>query len=177
MSSSNQYNRLAIVFHWLLALLIILSMIIGKVVLERIPNSDPEKLNILQGHSIFGIIIGLLMIARYLNIKLRGKPDPIDSSGKLMRQTALWAHRIIYLLVFITVATGLAMAVQADFPAVFSGVATLPESFNHLTARTVHNLSTNLLILVLLTHISAALYHQLIMRDKILHRLRWKRMD
>jgi len=103
MSSSNQYNRLAIVFHWLLALLIILSMIIGKVVLERIPNSDPEKLNILQGHSIFGIIIGLLMIARYLNIKLRGKPDPIDSSGKLMRQTALWAHRIIYLLVFITV--------------------------------------------------------------------------
>jgi cytochrome b561 len=146
-------------------------------VLERIPNSDPEKLNILQGHSIFGIIIGLLMIARYLNIKLRGKPDPIDSSGKLMRQTALWAHRIIYLLVFITVATGLVMAVQADFPAVFSGVATLPESFNHLTARTVHNLSTNLLILVLLAHISAALYHQLIMRDKILHRLRWKRMD
>lgn len=117
------------------------------------------------------------MVARYLNIKLRGKPESIDPSGKLMTQAALWAHRIIYILVFITVASGLTMAVQADFLAVFAGEAVLPDSFDHLTARSVHNLTTNLLIVVLLTHVTAALYHQFVIRDKILQRLRWRRMD
>ena len=71
MNSTTQYNRIAVALHWLMAVLVILSLLQGTILLEHTPNSDPEKLSALQGHALFGLIIVLLLIVRYLNIKLR----------------------------------------------------------------------------------------------------------
>jgi len=177
MQLTNQYNRIAVALHWLMAVMISLSLFAGNVLLEPMDNSDPEKLGALQGHAIFGAIIGLLLILRYLNIKLRNTPDAANRPRTVMGFLANWAHRVIYVLVLLTVASGIAMAVEGDFASLFSGASAMPESFNHLTTRTAHGILTKLLILVIVSHIVAALYHQFVKKDHLLRRMRWKRFN
>jgi cytochrome b561 len=177
MQSNTQYNRIAVVLHWLMALMIVILLFIGSQILEPMANSNPDKLGPLQGHSIFGVITGLLLILRYLNIKLRGKPSPANAEGSKMNSIAKLAHRLIYVLVFAVIGSGIAMAVEADFASIFAGTTEMPESFNHLSTRSAHGILTKLLVFVLLAHIGAALYHQFIVKDHLLRRMRMKRFD
>ncbi len=177
MNSTTQYNRIAVAFHWLMAVLVILSLLQGTILLEHTPNSDPEKLSALQGHALFGLIIGLLLILRYLYIKLRNKPESANPQGSRMAWMSSVAHKLIYLLILSVVGTGMAMAVEADFASLFAQTITMPESFDDLLTRTAHTILTKLLILVLLAHIGAALFHQFIVKDHLMRRMRWKRFN
>lgn len=177
MLNNSQYNRIGVFFHWLIAIMVSLSLFAGSQLLEPMANSNPEKLGALQGHAIFGVITGLLLILRYLNIKLRGKPSAANPQGSMLGTMAKWAHRLIYLLIFAVIGSGIAMAIEADFASIFAGTSLIPETFEHLTARTAHGVLTKLLILVLLTHIIAALYHQFVIKDHLMRRMRWKRFD
>jgi len=177
MNSTTQYNRIAVVLHWLMAIMIMLSLFAGSQLLEPMANSNPEKLGALQGHAIFGAIIGLLLILRYLNIKLRGKPATANVVGSKMDLMANLAHKLIYILIIAVVGSGIAMAVEGDFASLFAGTSMMPESFEHLTTRAAHGILTKLLVLVLLTHIGAALYHQFVKKDQLLRRMRWKRFQ
>ena len=67
------------------------------------------------------------------------------------------------------------MAIEADFASIFAGTSVMPENFNHLSTRLAHGIFTKLLVLVLLIHIAAALYHQFVLKDHLLRRMRWKR--
>jgi len=87
------------------------------------------------------------------------------------------AHKLIYLLILSVVGTGMAMAVEADFASLFAQTITMPESFDDLLTRTAHTILTKLLILVLLAHIGAALFHQFIVKDHLMRRMRWKRFN
>ncbi|MCS5558416.1 MAG: cytochrome b/b6 domain-containing protein [Oceanospirillaceae bacterium] len=78
MDFNNHYNRIAVALHWLMAIMIVLSLVVGSQVLEPMSNANPDKLSLLQGHAIIGLITGLLLILRYLNIKLRGRPEPAN---------------------------------------------------------------------------------------------------
>lgn len=175
MQSSTQYNRIAVVLHWLMALMVVIMLFVGSQILEPMANSNPEKLIPLQGHSILGVITGLLLILRYLNIKLRGKPHAASTEGSKMDIMANWAHKLIYLLIIAVVASGMAMAIEADFASIFAGTSIMPENFNHLSTRLAHGIFTKLLVLVLLIHIAAALYHQFVRKDHLLRRMRLKR--
>ena len=177
MQPNTQYNRIAVVLHWLMALMIMLLLFIGSQVLEPMSNSNPDKLAPLQGHSILGVITGLLLILRYLNLKLRGKPSPANAEGSKMNSMAKWAHKLIYVLIVAVIGSGIAMAVEADFASIFAGAKVMPESFNHLTTRSAHGILTKLLALVLLVHIGATLYHQFVVKDNLLRRMRLKRFS
>lgn len=177
MTLTSQHNRIAVVLHWLMAIMISLSLFAGSQLLAPMANSNPDKLGALQGHAIFGTAIGLLLILRYLNIKLRNKPASANAPGSLLNLLSTWAHRVIYILIVAVVSSGIAMAVEADFASVFSGASPLPQSFDGLTTRLAHGIFTKLLVLVLLVHIVAALYHQFIVKDHLLRRMRWKRFN
>jgi cytochrome b561 len=177
MHSTTQYNRIAVVLHWLMALMIMILLFMGSQVLEPMANSNPEKLLPLQGHAAFGVITGLLLILRYLNIKLRGKPSPASTKGSKMDSMANLAHRLIYVLIFAVVGSGIAMAVEADFASLFAGTSVMPENFDQLSTRSAHGILTKILVLVLLAHTGAALYHQFIVKDNLLRRMRMKRFN
>ena len=177
MQSNTQYNRIAVVLHWLMALMIMLLLFVGSQVLEPMANSNPDKLIPLQGHSVLGVITGLLLILRYLNLNLRGKPSPANAEGSKMNSIAKWAHKLIYVLIIAVIGSGIAMAVEADFASIFAGTKVMPENFNHLSTRSAHGILSKLLAFVLLAHIGAALHHQFIVKDHLLRRMRMKRFD
>ncbi len=174
---ATQYNRLAVLLHWLLAVMVLLLLFGGSQMLVILDNADPEKIGALQGHATLGVLVGILTLIRLINILLRDRPTNAYPTGTSMALVTSIGHKLLYLLVLAVVGSGIAMGIAVDLGAVVAGAASLPESFHHLGARAAHGILTKLLALTILGHILAALYHQFIKKDNLLRRMRWKRMD
>lgn len=65
MTQVSRYHPVLVALHWALAVLIVAALVLGALVMVRIPNSDPAKLEALRSHMVGGILI-LLMQARFL---------------------------------------------------------------------------------------------------------------
>lgn len=174
---ATQYNRLAVLLHWLLAVFLMLLLFGGSQMLEPLDNADPEKIGALQDHATFGVLVGVLTLVRLINIFMRGKPANAYPTGTTMALVTSIGHKLLYVLVLAVVGSGISMGMAVDLGAVIAGQVALPESFHHLGARTAHGIFTKLLALTILGHIAAALYHQFIKKDNLMQRMRWKRMD
>src|SRR5258708_36901919 len=61
----SRYHPALVVLHWLLAVLIIASLVLGMFVLKTIRNASPEKVNALRAHITGGIAILALLSVRY----------------------------------------------------------------------------------------------------------------
>lgn len=163
-----RYPRPLVILHWLVALLVILALVAGKVILEPTPNSDPAKLTSLMGHMTIGGLIGALILIR-LVVRLRsGTPPAANALAPLV-------HWALYGLVILMVASGIAMSLGYGLPGiVFGGTGTLPAQFEG-TPRAVHGLVSGALILLVLLHIAAGLYHGVIKKDGIMARMSLRR--
>lgn len=174
---ATQYNRLAVVLHWCLALFLMLLLFGGSQMLVPLDNANPEKIGALQGHATFGVLVGVLTLIRLINILMRGKPANAYPAGTSMALVTSLGHKLLYVLVLAVVGSGIAMGMAIDLGGVFAGTIGLPESFNHLGARAAHGILTKLLAITMLGHIIAALYHQFVRKDKLMQRMYWKRLD
>src|SRR5712671_217963 len=66
MTQVSRYHPLLVTLHWVLAVLIIAALALGALVMVRIPNTDPMKLEALRSHMAGGGVILLLMLIRLL---------------------------------------------------------------------------------------------------------------
>jgi len=66
----SRYHPALVVLHWAMALLIIAALTLGAVVMVKIPNTDPMKLEALRSHMFGGATILVLMLIR-LTIRIR----------------------------------------------------------------------------------------------------------
>ena len=168
---ATRYHPTLVILHWLLAFLIIGALIGGSVLLDGVPNSDPAKLGSLRIHMILGGIIGLLMIVRLIT-RLRTPTPPHASSGiPLADAVAPWVHWALYLLAFMMVGSGMALSIQSGLPDAVFGSGALPESFDAFTPRAVHGIVATLLIALILLHVGAAIYHQVVRGDRLISRM------
>jgi cytochrome b561 len=154
--------------------LISVAWFMGSAVLEHLPNSDPAKLDALRGHLIAGLVIGGLLVLRVLTRWATEHPPEASTGMAWADRLAPWAHRALYALIFLMVGSGVAMALAFDLPAVvFSGQGSLPAGFSGSPARAVHGVVAKLLLLTVLAHVAAALYHQWVRGDRLLSRMGW----
>src|ERR1700730_1288302 len=61
-----RYHPLLVALHWLLAALIIAALTLGYFALAAMPNSDPQKIGVLQVHMAGGMLILGLMVVRFI---------------------------------------------------------------------------------------------------------------
>ena len=68
---------------------------------------------------------------------------------------------------------GMATALQAGLPEIIFGGsgAPLPESFAVYPARLVHGVIATLLMIQVVVHVAGALYHQVVLKDRLLSRM------
>jgi cytochrome b561 len=66
MPEVTRYHPVLVALHWLLAFLIIAALALGALVMARLPNSDPMKLEALRSHMAGGVLIFALMLTRLL---------------------------------------------------------------------------------------------------------------
>jgi len=167
-----RYHPLLVILHWLLAVLIIAALALGALVMVNIPNSDPMKIEALRSHMAGGAVILLLMLARLLVRSRTAHPAPAATGHSLLDWLAWGSHRLFYGAVIVMAGSGIVMAVQTGLPEiVFGGHGTLPADFWVYPLRTVHYLTSRVLIGLIALHIAGALYHTFILRDRLLRRM------
>lgn len=147
------YSRAQIALHWLIAILIVASWIthedMGRALRARlVEGADATPL-----HVPIGVIVFVLVLIRLALRFWQGAPEPVGGSP-LMRLAAIWGHRLLYALMLLAPALGIA--------AWFGGIREAGE---------LHEAVSNALMLVALAHAALAIWHQYWLRDGGLTRM------
>jgi len=171
MTLVSRYHPLLVALHWILAVLIIAALALGALVMVKIPNTDPMKLEALRSHMIGGGLILVLTLVR-LFVRVRTEhPAPASAGHPLLDWLAWASHRVLYGAVLALAISGLIMALQTGLPGILFGGGTLPADFWIYPIRSVHYLISRVLMTVIALHIVGALYHTLLLRDGLLRRM------
>lgn len=171
-----RFHPVLVALHWLLAVLILGALAFGAVALKTVPNSAPEKLDLLRGHMAMGGLIFGLMLLRLVTRLVNDHLPAARTGNLLLDRLAPWVHWALYALVFGLLLSGVGISALAHLPdVVFGGVGTLPVNFDNLAPRQAHGLLAKLLLLLIGLHVVAALYHQFVKRDGLLSRMAFGR--
>ena len=169
----SRYHPFLVALHWLMALMVLVSLAMGGLVLAKLPPDSPLKMQGLGGHMAFGIAIGILLLVR-LALRLRTEHPPNARTGSnFLDRLGTWTHWAFYALIAGMVLTGLASAIGAGlFPIVYGGTAeALPPELATLPQRAAHGLIALALTALIALHFAAALYHHFILKDGLLRRM------
>lgn len=164
--STFRYAPSQILVHWLVAALVIFLLVTGTVVLAELPNTAAKTGNF-RIHMILGALAAALVVVRVL--LRRRKPQP---PAVVAERWARLGHMGLNILVLLLAVSGMVLALQSGVLAAVLGTAPLPESLDGLTLRKVHGLLSRLLMALVAVHVLAALYHQWIVKDGLLLRMR-----
>lgn len=177
-NAPTRYGTVAMTLHWLIALAIISLLIVGKY-MHGLPNSDPNKFFLYQMHKSFGITVLALTVAR-IGWRLM-HPVPALPAGMpaWQRWGAHISHFGLYALMLAIPLTGWAVASSSSLgiPTMLFGAVELPslpvgtDHDTHEFFEEAHELLGNLMILLLIAHVAAALKHHFVDRDTVFRRM------
>lgn len=170
-TTPSRYHPAHVTLHWLIFLLVALMLGVGKVLIPGVPADDPQKAFMLQTHAYIGGLIAILLVVRLVLRFTTKRPAPADAGNAFLNFLAKAVHFILYLLLVGMAVSGLGLFQQANLPAVFGGATPYPQDFFQYPPRLGHGLLSTLLVLTILLHAGAALYHQFVRRDNLLARM------
>jgi cytochrome b561 len=172
MPEVSRYHPLLVVLHWLLAVLIIAALALGALVMAKMGNSNPMKIEALRSHISGGALILLLILIRLLVRGTTRRPPDAMTHNDVLDRVAWWSHRLLYAAVIAMALSGLTMALQTRLPwIVFGHEGRLPPTFWVYPIRWVHYGISRLLMALIALHVAGALYHTFILRDHLLRRM------
>lgn len=169
-----RYGLAASWLHWVAAILIIAMIPLGKYMAGL--DVAPDKALLYRLHAATGLVVLLLTLWR-VALALRGARPPADPAWPVwMARASRAAHFALYLLLLLLAASGIAtMALSGLGAVLFAGdLARWPDLANVPPANG-HGILANLLIVILVLHVAAALYHQYWLRDRLFDRLALRR--
>jgi cytochrome b561 len=166
-----RYHPVHVAIHWLMALMIIMMLGIGKTVMPGVDATDPQKPMMLQSHAYIGISLAVLLVIRIIMLFVTKRPAPADAGNAALNFIAKAVHILLYVLMFGMVLSGMGIFQAANLPAVFSGDTPYPANFFDYPARNGHGLVSWLLLALVALHFGAAMFHQFIKKDNLLARM------
>lgn len=173
MSRPQRYTGPAIALHWLLALLIAASLLLGSTMTELAPS--PTRLALVNAHQWSGIVI-LGLTALRLLWRLGHRPPEPPLMPAWQRRAAAATHGLLYLLCFAVPLAGWAYSSAAGFPVVLFGLLPLPDWVapdRALAAliKPLHAALAYALAALIALHVAAALKHHVVDDDGLLRRM------
>lgn len=173
-ATSGKYTRLAMAFHWLLAVMIMGSFAFGLYMVD-LPFS-PARLKQYNWHKWAGITILALSAARLL-WRLTHRPPELNIAIPVWQKKASHAaHMLLYALFFAAPLAGWAYSSAAGFPVVYLGLIPLPDLVGRDlelagVLKWVHRTLVYSLAALVCLHVLAALKHHFIDRDGLINRI------
>jgi cytochrome b561 len=160
------------VLHWLMAAMVIPMLFIGVGMVASLADYHV----LLSIHRPLGIAILVLVVIRFVNRQLTTLPPfpPTMSPGE--RVAASWSERLLYALMFAQPLVGWAMLSAARYPVVLYEPIHLPpilpvDPALYSVLRETHTVLAYLLFFTFIAHLSAVLFHTLVMGDGLLNRM------
>jgi cytochrome b561 len=168
----NQFTLLSRILHWLMAAMLLTMLFIGVAMVASI--GDYHKLVAL--HRPLGIAILILAIVRVINRMLTTLPPFPPTMSPLERRVASASERLLYALMFLLPLVGWGMLSAGNYPIVMFGPVHLPailpvNPMLYAVLRKTHTILAYLLFLTFLAHLTAVLFHTLVIRDGLLNRM------
>lgn len=173
-----RYGTVAMTLHWLIGLSIIGLLIVGTY-MHDLPNTDPNKFALYQLHKSFGISVLTLTVIRIVWRLMNPVPPLPAGMPAWQRWGAHFSHVGLYVLMLAIPLSGWAMVSSSTLgiPTLLFGAVELPnlpvaaDHDTHEFFEGAHELLGNLMILLLLLHVAAALKHHFVDRDTVLRRM------
>ncbi len=140
------------------------------------PN-DVDKIPLLGFHMALGLATLIIMIVRIIARLRLPKPPHASTGNALLDKVGKLVHNALYLFVLLMAVSGMSLSIQSGLtPIVFgSSGAPLPSDFYAFNARILHGIIAPTLLFLILLHVGAAFYHQLVLKDNLLARMWYKK--
>lgn len=169
-SSPDRYGSVAIAIHWISAVAILGLLWAGFVAADTV--DEAAKIQVLRLHTAAGIAVLSLTLFR-IGWWLFADRLPVETAGlpRWQGRSARIVHRLLYLIIIVLGASGIAMMALSGAGDVVWGEATGLPDFQDYPPRAVHGIAGRLLVLLAVVHIAAALYHQFVRRDATMSRM------
>jgi cytochrome b561 len=165
-----RYHPLHVAIHWIMAILVLTSIFYVMLYLDDVPNTS-AKLIPYSVHVGIGAILGVLLLVRlYMRFRVP-RPAPADAGHPVLNMAARVVHFLLYAGVAAMLFIGYGMFNEADILGVYRGENTFPQDFHTLSMREIHGAVGYSLLLLVIIHFSAAMYHQFIRKDNLLGRM------
>ncbi|KES18654.1 Cytochrome B561 [Gilliamella apicola SCGC AB-598-I20] len=168
MQSYPQYSSKQKWIHWSSALLIVITilLLLAKVTMSNILGGMPIVYLL---HKSLGVVVLLLTVWRIIVIRSQGVPDVLPKEQKLKRILSKSIQGIIYLLLIIVPLSGYLMSGRDLNVFGFISIPAIDMPNNlHQLFHTMHLIGSELLVILVLFHILAALYHYFWIKDNVL---------
>ncbi len=124
-NSSSRYGLVAILFHWLMAVVVLGLFGLGLYMVE-LTYYDAWYRGSLELHKSIGVVLALLWLARVLWKRVNPQPQDIDPNAKMVNLGAKFAHSLLYLLMLALMVSGYLISTADGRGIDVFGLFTLP---------------------------------------------------
>ena len=172
-TKAERYTRTAMGLHWAIALLIFIAFPLGLYMHDL--HLSPLKLKLYSWHKWIGITVFLLVVLRVL-WRTTHRPPALPDIAQWQRIASHITHMLLYALMIAVPLSGWLMSSAKGFQTVWFGVLPIPDLIGKdrelgKQLATVHALLNYTMLVLVATHIAAALKHHFIDRDSVLRRM------
>jgi len=178
-SNPAQFRLLSRILHWLMAAMLLAMLFIGVSMVASLGNYH----RLVAIHRPLGILILILAAIRLVNRMFTTLPPFPPTMSQWERRVASASERLLYTLMFALPLVGWGMLSAGHYPIVMVGPLHLPPILPanpalYTVLRKTHTILAYLLFVTFLGHLSAVLFHTLIVRDRLLDRMAiWRIWD
>ena len=177
-----RYDTVAMTLHWLIAALVVLNIVLG-LTMGDFPHHDPMRAAFLALHKSVGLTVLAVSVLRVIWRLMNPFLPPPEGLAAPLRLAARATHLLFYVLIIATPLAGWLLSSGAPTPLSWFGLFNWPKFwfYQGMTAPARHDLAENfarvhvtlawVMIVLIVLHVLAALYHQLIRRDRLLARM------
>tara|TARA_Y100001933_G_scaffold261939_1_gene317831 strand:+ start:791 stop:1384 length:594 start_codon:yes stop_codon:yes gene_type:complete len=181
-NTTSGFGAVAIAFHWTMALLMAGLFVLGKIMTDLDPMA-PDTFALYQWHKSFGFVALALVLARLAWSALNPSPELPEGMPWYERLASRLGHAGLYGAMILLPLSGWLMVSASPWgiPTVLFEVLPVPhlpvptalgdKAAAEATLKSVHEIFGNLLLVLVLLHVAAALKHHFINRDVVLRRM------
>lgn len=160
------------VLHWLTAAMVLSTLFIGVTMVRSLLGYHW----LLSIHRPLGIVIFIVAIVRFVNRQFSTLPPFPPTMTRQERRIAHVSELLLYLLLFVLPLVGWGMLSAGGYPIVMYGPLHLPRILPanptlYFVLRQAHTILAFVLFGTFVAHLSAVLFHTLVLRDRLLSRM------
>ena len=168
------YTYTAISLHWIMAALVFVTFPVGVIMHEL--ALSPNKLRLMSYHKWLGVTVFILVLVRLI-WRATHKPAPMEKTMPQWQvMVAHGVHILLYMLLVAIPLSGWLMSSAKGFQTVYLGILPLPDLLDKdkvlgdaLSA--LHEVLNITLLVLVASHVAAALKHHFFDRDGTLARM------
>jgi cytochrome b561 len=171
---TDHYPATSKLLHWLIAICVLTTAPVA-IAMTRIGDGANKDM-LYNFHKSLGVLILVLMLLRLANRLIAGAPVADPGIEPWQKAASATVHTTFYVLLIAMPVVGYIANSAFGASTPFFGLFTLPAIIGQNEALatplfTLHRWVGYLLILLVLTHVSAALYHHFVRGDHVLQRM------